>query len=299
MIKRRVTIAICTFDRFNVLGMCLNSIKEFIGEYSTRTDVLVIDNKGQSEVIELVNAFNSTLKIKYIHCDEVGLSHARNEAALNANGDYIFYLDDDAKLLSRTLREVFIMIDEYDFDIFGGSYIPYYIGEKPSWIPSNFGASKYTQKSVGLTDHSLSGSLFIMKIALINHLQFNPQYGMSGKKMGYGEETYFQQKAMEMGFTVGFNPDLRVEHLVAKYKHEISWQLASYFHHGLYSDFNVKSAGFKPIRILKDIFFFIPAGFFFAIKNFMLKKEYYYQNFIVDSLANIFILIGRMRSLFL
>lgn len=294
---RSVTIAICTYDRINELGMCLNSIKEFIGNFSSRTDVLVVDNKGQNEVVDLVDSFMPHFDIAYLPCEKIGLSHARNRAALNAKGDYLFYLDDDAKLLATTLCEVFVMIDKYDFDIFGGNYQPFYVGDKPNWLPNDFGASKYSQTSIGLTDHSLSGSVFIMKTHLINQIQFDPEYGMSGKNLGYGEETYFQQKALQLGYKVGFNPHLAVEHLVAKYKYEVAWQLKSYYYLGLHSDFQNKSLFSKLRRLAKDLLFYIPAGFYFALKNLVLRKDYYLNNFLVDSFASVFGFFGRIVSL--
>lgn len=294
---KRLTIAICTYDRINELRMCLNSIKEYMGDFSFRTGVIVVDNKGQVEVLNLVDSFRTYYDIAYLPCEKIGLSNARNMAAFNAKADYVFYLDDDAKILATTLSEVFVIIDKYDFDIFGGSYIPYYIGVKPTWLPLDYGASKYTQKFVGVTDHSLSGSVFIMRTKLINAIEFDPRYGMSGKSIGYGEETYFQQRALELGYSVGFNPNLIVEHLVAKYKYKISWQLKSYFYLGLHSNFDKLNYKSKIKRLANDIFFFIPAAFFFSIKRFLTQKNFYVNNLMVDSFANVFIFFGRLLSL--
>jgi len=294
---KRLTIAICTFDRINELRMCLNSIKEFMGEFSSRTDVLVVDNKGQVKVMDLVDSFKPYYDIAYIPCEKIGLSNARNLAALNAKADYVFYLDDDAKILANTLSEVYIMIEKYNFHIFGGSYKAYYLYEKPKWIATNFGSSSFSQQSIGITSHLLSGSVFVVARVVFEKVKFNKIYGMTGYSRGYGEETVFQKDASRLGFIVGFNPAFIVEHLVGIHKHSIIWHLSDYFYRGYYSDFSELSH-FERISIfMKDIFFFIPAGILSGLRNFITKRNYYVQNLVLDSTASLIVSFGRFWSI--
>lgn len=294
---KRLTIAICTYDRPMELNICLNSIKEFIGEYKQRCDVLVVDNQGNEKIRKLAEEYKSFYEVSYMHCKEIGLCNARNMAAFHSNGFYICYLDDDTKILENTMLELFKVIDNFDFDIFGGNFSSFYIDEKPKWIPPTFGCSKYKQTSIGLTDQSIIGLLFIMKSKLIHEIQFDPKYGMKAKATGYGDETYYQEEAMKMGYSVGFNPNLKVLHLVGKHKLSVLWHLKSYYYHGVYSNFHLLSFSNKVIRASKDVFFFIPAAFYFSFKNYLRNENYFIENLFLDSFSNILVFVGRLISL--
>jgi O-antigen biosynthesis protein len=87
----RVTVAVCTRDRAEDLRRCLESLARL--DYPA-LDLLVIDNAPATDATE--RAVRDFAAARYVREPRPGLNWARNRAILEARGEIIGFIDDDA-----------------------------------------------------------------------------------------------------------------------------------------------------------------------------------------------------------
>lgn len=88
----KITVAIVTRNRMEDLRECLESILQ---QTRSPEEILIIDNASNDDTRTVIGNYNNKI-IKYIFCEKVGVSFARNTALNNCNGEIICFLDDDS-----------------------------------------------------------------------------------------------------------------------------------------------------------------------------------------------------------
>jgi GT2 family glycosyltransferase len=90
----RLTIAVCTRARPQLLESCLRSVLAVLGEGDgAGADVLVVDNDPPDDATRDVVA--SLPGVRYAREPRAGLDFARNRAVHEARGEFVAFLDDD------------------------------------------------------------------------------------------------------------------------------------------------------------------------------------------------------------
>lgn len=235
MTKTLVSIVICTHRRPNLLRLAVQSLIDQTAS-PEGYEVIVVDNdrNPNEEVREIVKQVDPFIQVCYIHEATIGLSHARNTGGKAGQASYIGYLDDDAKVHPSYVHEVIRIIKDISPDIFGGPYYPFYLKPKPFWFLDRYGTGTeigrfplFLQKG-----RYLSGSNIFFKQELLEKVGwFDSQFGMMGKKIGYGEETMVQIKAWNANphLKVYYHPGQYIEHLVPTRKMSLFYRLKSAF----------------------------------------------------------------------
>jgi len=113
---------------------------------------------------------------------------------------------------------------------------------------------------------------------------FDPNLGMKGKKIGYGEETEWQNRVRQNGIDIFIDTDIIIHHVVQDYKLKVQWFLDS-----------KKALGrdmfyFKKQPVAKVILAPFIAFAFLLINSFrnsfkLLSKNYYLENWKIDSFS--------------
>jgi glycosyltransferase involved in cell wall biosynthesis len=284
-----ISFIVCTRNRVELLKECLNSI---LTQKNSAVDfeIIVVDNNSTDATAAYVQKLRvQSDRVKYVFESQPGLSQARNTGVLEAKFPYVAFIDDDGKIRPDFLLIFAEVIRKYDFDCFGGWFVPWYRTPKPKWLPADIGTYPKWREDVGITQQGQDlpgGIMIIKKNALELCGGFPTDAGMRGDVVGYGEENIVQQKLRAMGKAVGFVPDMILEHLVAEYKYKLSWHFKRQF--GMTRDKQVLKGYLSPMEIskgiLKIITYPVPLLIFNARKFFM-QKEYYWQNWILDSLS--------------
>lgn len=103
---------------------------------------------------------------------------------------------------------------------------------------------------------------------------------MTGNTVAYGEETDLQLRMREKGYTIGFNPAIQIDHLVAKYKLSVRWHLAAFWK----SARSVAQIRGKAAYPFSETLKYIIIASIRRLKYLMYlsRKDYYWQNFILD-----------------
>lgn len=226
MTRLKLSICICTYNRLEFLNTCVDSVLKQINGLE-EVELIIINNNSTDETESYCQ--NLALDNKNIRCfleKNQGLSHARNRAKKEYHGEWLAFLDDDAYASSDWVNNILNVIENNNFDIFGGPYDPWYKDGKESWYKDIYGSNRMWlpfNKTTRLLDKSVSGGNMIINRNVLEKLSFDIDKGMNGYNRSYGEETYFQSKAKDLGFKVYFVPDILIFHFVPKSKQCIEY----------------------------------------------------------------------------
>lgn len=91
-----VTVAVCTRNRPDDLGRCLDSIERARAGWPGPVDVLVVDNAPPDDATQEV--VRSHPGVRYVREPVAGLDVARNRALAEARGGWLAFVDDDVRV---------------------------------------------------------------------------------------------------------------------------------------------------------------------------------------------------------
>lgn len=232
-----LSIVICTYSRPDLVSQVLGTIAEQDAPRDSY-EVLVIDNASPKDIASVVASYGGRIPgLRCIREERVGLSHARNRGYQEARGEYIGYVDDDCKLPPEWVSTALEVIREVYPVMFGGPARAFYMTPKPRWFRDNYGSAKFGTAARPLKDRTLSGmNMVIRKDALDAVGGFDPELGMTGMTMAYGEETALQKRLRNHygPECVYYDPALYVFHLVRPEKMRVLWIMRRRFFGGLY-----------------------------------------------------------------
>jgi glucosyl-dolichyl phosphate glucuronosyltransferase len=283
------SIIICTYNRDEILKESINEIRSLDFDFKL-FEVIIIDNYGKSNTKDIVSSFliHENFNINYHFEQTPGLSYARNKGYDVANGEWIFYLDDDALIDSNYLKLAVKYLSDANKFCLGGVYNPWYKFKKPKWYRDEWATSmnKPNVFSVLNNDQFLDGNNFMVnKKVLVDLGGFRTDLGMKEMSIGYGEETELQIRLRQSGKDIYYSPELVVSHLVPLYKMRVIWILRSWYNHGKYywTTYNVQPSGYRfGIKTIISIIILIVRKFISNTPNF-LEKDYFIQNLLIDT----------------
>ena len=262
------------------------------------------------EIVIITNIKNIKINkpiVKFINLKNLkNISETRNLGAKNAIGKYLFFIDDDVLIETKTTNYL-QNFPLKNFDIICGKYNDDKIGEnffsKFQNITLNYRLLNGTEKN-----QIFSSSHFLIKKEI-----FDKSGGFNEFLKGY-EDIEFFYRCKELGYKIKFDPNFQATHLK---KFNLISLLKDYLNksnHALQARFLypkiLKNRINLPIRlkssyILTGLFFLIaplmfinnffwPIFFIFFILQTFLLKKIYYKNNISDFIKSIFtvILVG-------
>lgn len=215
-----ISVVICTHKRVEWLALALESLANQSIPIE-QFEVLVIDNNiaATPGLQECCEPFAKVLNLKVILDTRLGLSYARNTGWQHALADYIAYLDDDAQVDAGWVGAITGCINCFAPDICSGPCYPFYAQPKPLWFKDKYATSYVLgSRPVRLKRGQYCGGMnFIVRKKLLAELGgFDIAFGMTGRKIGIGEETLLIERAWNLkpDLLVFNHPGILVKHLV-------------------------------------------------------------------------------------
>ena len=220
-----LSVVIVTRRRPEMLRLALESLaRQTVQDF----DVVVADNGPSDDTRELVESYAGRLKARYVPEPHRGRSHARNAGWQAAGGEYVAWLDDDARAAPDWIEEIRKVIAAGAPPIFGGPYYPFYLSRKPRWFRDEYGRLVMGDSPHQVTgERMLPGSNLVIRRDLIERVGgFSLRYG-SDRGFGYGQDQEIQRRARRLirGLAIWYYPQIVVEHLVRPEKYRLRWLL--------------------------------------------------------------------------
>lgn len=248
----RFSVCICTHNRSDLLGRCLESLlrQQYpIEEY----EVVVVDNASEDGTAVVISKYAAkAANMRSCYEPEIGLSKARNRAGGAARGEWLAYLDDDAIAPPGWLAAARRAIETAEPDLTGGPVFPFYDAPKPAWFSDAYGTIGHGEAAALLQPgkYLLGGNLFMRREVFEESEGFPTEFGMRGKREYYGDETAFQNRLRRSkpNLKVYYDPALAVSHRVAAHKMRILWRLRYRFNESR-AGYRVHHTGYNPIRL--------------------------------------------------
>jgi GT2 family glycosyltransferase len=228
-----LSVVICTYNRPSLLKTALESLEQQTARRD-EFEVLVVDNDPSEQTRSAVKPFRDILQLRYVAERKTGLNHARNAGYRAARAGYVAYLDDDARAARDWVENICNIIREGNPPaIFGGPYFPFYVSEKPRWFLDCYDSNDLGDAPKQLYSSPLvTGSNIVLRKTLLQRLGgFRAEYGMSGARIRYGDETELQMRALRevTGVEVWYFPQIVVYHLVPPQKMNLRWFMSSHW----------------------------------------------------------------------
>jgi glycosyltransferase involved in cell wall biosynthesis len=294
-----ISVVVCTYNRAEILKDCLTSLTAQSAN-PANFEVVIVDNNSSDNTKEVCRSFiRNNENIRYTKESRQGLSHARNRGYEEARSAWVCYIDDDATAFTDYVERILYVIQNYDFDCFGGVYLPWYKYGKPEWYKDAYATKPMEREGTGtLTQGYVSGGVMVIKKAVLESLGgFSPDIGMSGDRISYGEEVLLQVQMRQKGMTIGFDPELKIYHLVNVYKLKLSWFLKSAYANGL-DDWNTFGKTVSWVEIFKILPRNIVYLFLACVRctPLLSQRDYYVQNWVIDTICPLTRSFGQLAS---
>jgi len=225
----RITAAICTYNRADLLAGALESLlDQTLPKHAY--EVLVVDNGSTDETPDVVRRYAETAggaTLRSCVAEPPGLSHARNTAVRMAKAEIVAFMDDDALASPRWLEALLEAYEAFpDAWAAGGRVEPLWLAPRPAW----------------LTDGLLYGSL-AMSVDLGNECRplkpgehvfgvncsfrrrvfedlggFDTALGRKGELFLEYEETDLLHKVRNKGKDIVYSPEALVSHIIPSWR---------------------------------------------------------------------------------
>ena len=292
------SIIICTYNRAKILAQCLTSLAEQSFPKDSY-EVIIVNNNSTDNTGEVAQSYADIWPFfKYTTENDRWLSNARNTGSKLANGDFLIFLDDDVIVPPAYLDRVYFVKNNFGFKCWGGIDIPHYETVKPLWVKDSYLQFRlpypsFQQVNAKKKECVTGFSFIIQKNLLFEMGGFDPRVGMKGDVVGYGEETFLQHRLHEQAIPIGYDPELKLYHHMLPHKLKLKWYFDAADALGKSQAVFKREVTGLPlylliIKTIFEIFVVTLVDLFKSTFKFVFLKDYYWQNWLIDSFKKIY-----------
>jgi glycosyltransferase involved in cell wall biosynthesis len=233
----RLTVAICTWNRSDLLRPTLEQMTALRVPQSVSWELLVVNNNSTDATDDVIAEFTDRLPLRRLFEATPGQSNARNTAVRDAKGDYIIWTDDDVLVDADWLAAYARAFARHpEATIFGGPIDAWWDGTPPEWLVRAFPkvAGAYAALDLGDREVPLSHEHYPfganMAFRRDAHLAqpYDPNLGLRPGSSMRGDEMAMIRALLAAGHTGWWVPDARVRHFIPKARQTLGY-LQDYF----------------------------------------------------------------------
>jgi glycosyltransferase involved in cell wall biosynthesis len=219
-----VTIAVCTWNRRELLRQTLTQLERMSVPAEVRLDFVVVNNNCTDDTDGVIDEFRTRLPLHRLFEGRAGVASARNAALAWATADYLAFIDDDALADGSWLVEFVAATHAFpDAAAIGGVIEPWFpapvdpdLLEAFHWLKIGFCGLDYGRAPGPLPNGWLiHGPNMAYRMAALKDLRFHPGLGGTPTSTMGGDERDLLDRLRAAGGTVVWWPAMRVRHHVA------------------------------------------------------------------------------------
>jgi glucosyl-dolichyl phosphate glucuronosyltransferase len=218
-----VTVAICTWNRADLLEQTLARMHELRVSKETSWELLIVNNCCTDDTDTVIARHADKLPIRRLHEPRQGHSHARNCAVAAARGDLLIWTDDDVLVDPNWLEAYARAARNWPTAaIFGGVIDPWFSRKPPGWILRHLPLidNIFAVRQLGTEDRALGpwelpyGANLAFRTSVLREFPFNTTMGHTGGNLFGGEETELVNRMREAGHRGVWVGTARVRHYI-------------------------------------------------------------------------------------
>lgn len=240
----RITAVICTYNRYDLLDLAIQSCLEQDLD-PTEFEIVVVDNSPDHAAAKSFGmAYDGHANLTYLVERTPGLSNARNVAARASSAEFIVYLDDDAIARPDWLRALLAAYEAFGpgVNVVGGKISPIWDAPRPAWLGDDkLGYVSVVDWGGGtrvLKDQEwiAGANISFRRAPLVEIGGFDTGLGRKGPETNLlsNEESDVVARLTERGGLVLYAPEAEVAHLVDRrrlsqewFRRRAAWQAVS------------------------------------------------------------------------
>jgi len=290
MPKIIISAIICTYNRSTILKGAIESLTKQTADKEI-FEIIIVDNRSTDDTKKIVDQFEEIQNLRYIFEPNQGLSHARNRGYQEAKGEYIAYIDDDARAGKEWINRIHWIIQNVEPLplIIGGPIYPFYLSEKPDWFLDEYEIHSWGDEACFLkqNEYFYGSNMIFLKKVLEEFNGFDTEHGVRGEQLNLGEETVLFDKIWKKSGKEKifyYSPDLIVYHLVPPERMNIRYILKRRFMVGQ-SSLSYRFGTLTPLKRLYLPFVLLGGVLFYAFFA-LIRIPFYrkYQNWVIECL---------------
>jgi GT2 family glycosyltransferase len=234
------TVALCTHNHVDRLERTLADLSN-LHSPKAAWELLIIDNASRDATPELLarHVWPSSWQTRVVREEKLGLSHGRNRAIAEADGEYIIFMDDDETADPDWLCAYERLIQSKQPDAFGGRIQVLFEDDRPAWLTDELlgflGELNRAQEITPLVDPGTSfygGNFGFRRVVCEKISGFDAQLGRKGTDNTGGEEVDFYRRLLTAGFQVWWTPEAVIHHRIQAAKLSRSYFLDLHYRQG-------------------------------------------------------------------
>lgn len=254
MAAPRISAIICTHNREDYLGAAIDSLlQQDIDSY----EILIVDNASSDQTAAIAQArvddpANSG-RVRYFYEPMLGLSVARNRGALEARGEVLAYLDDDAEASPSWLGALLAVFETQEKVAIAGGKVTLIWppnAHPPTWLSndlaSGLGAYDLGDELIYIKNPALTprGLNYAVRKSFLQTVGgFDTHLGRVGKNLLSNEEQQLTRLALDHNQQVAYVPDALAAHNVAPARMKPGWFLSRSWWQGISESYREQSTG--------------------------------------------------------
>lgn len=224
---RKVDIAVCTWNRAELLAKTLDSLAKLSIEPMVRLRVIIVDNNSTDSTAEVIQAFqesdfaNSNAVLKLTETRQ-GHTFSRNCAVDAADSDLMIWTDDDVEVSSDWVAKyVEVANQNPEIAFWGAEIAPRFEAELPKWIEENWDAVKgcfAIREISGDLELDISslpyGANFAVRTTVQKEHRFDESLGRRGDQVLGEDELDLFRRLLAGGLRGQWVPGAGVQHFI-------------------------------------------------------------------------------------
>ncbi len=236
-----LTVALCTHNHADRLARTLADLAH-VKAPSQPWEFLVIDNASSDATPELLATTGWRpvgAEVRVIREEKLGLSNARNRAVLEANGDYLLFMDDDETPDPAWLSAYEQTMLAEQPDALGGRIeVLFEDGTRPPWLQDELlgflgkldhGEARWLTESAT----PIFGGNFAFRRNVFERIgNFDTRLGRQGAANIGGEDTEIYRRLLENRCRIRWVPDAIIYHRIQTPKLRRNYFLDLHFRQG-------------------------------------------------------------------
>lgn len=218
---KKVSVIMVTYNSGEYIGSCLKSIEEYI---KLPHEIIIADNKSADNTLDVIK--QSGVAVKLLSQEKnLGFSRANNLAVSKAEGEYLFFLNPDMKILDNKIYELVDYLEAHrDTAIAAPKLIDERGAVQPSVqrLPTLGGAlAQYLLGSKEAYQHyapSVSEPIAVESVVggamMISKKIYEGSGGFDNKYFMYFEDLDLCRKLRKSGWKIVYMPKVKIKHKI-------------------------------------------------------------------------------------